>query len=161
MTGAAKRKAKGQGASAPGPAPASRRKVQRASPFMVRDGLLCREIVSEGEDGESRKSVVPFGSELNILARTRSAEGEDHGRLLEVVDPDGVRHQWAMPAALLAGSGEGIRTELLRLGLGTGARRGKKMARLAAGISAFGRPGGTGAMRDRNRLARPGLRAAR
>jgi putative DNA primase/helicase len=36
---------------------------------------------------------------------------------LEVVDRDGNRHLWAMPLSLTAGSGEGLRAELLGLGL--------------------------------------------
>lgn len=94
-------------------------------PFKVENGQIWREIEAETE-GETRKKWVAFGSEVNVLARTRTAEGEDHGRLLEVVDCDGVRHLWAMPSALLAGSGEAIRAELLRLGFEPVAAAGRK-----------------------------------
>lgn len=94
---------------------AERKKSQRF-PFKTADGQLWREVETEGPDGETRKRWVAFGSELHVLAHTRTADGEDHGRLLEVVDGDGLRHLWAMPAAMLAGSGEAIRAELLRLG---------------------------------------------
>ncbi|WP_372837494.1 DUF927 domain-containing protein [Phaeovulum sp.] len=94
----------------------AQRKRARPFPFKVEGGQVWREVEAEGQDGATRKRWVAFGSEVNILARTRTSEGEDHGRLLEVVDCDGVRHLWPMPAALLAGSGEGIRAELLRLG---------------------------------------------
>ena len=91
-------------------------KRRRGFPFKVQDGQLWREVEVEGKDGEPRKTWIAFGSEVNVLARTRTTESEDHGRLLEVLDCDGVRHLWAMPSALLAGSGEAIRAELLRLG---------------------------------------------
>lgn len=92
------------------------RKRPRSFPFKTADGQVWREVETEGPEGETRKRWVAFGSELHVLAHTRTAEGEDHGRLLEVVDGDGLRHLWAMPAAMLAGSGEAIRAELLRLG---------------------------------------------
>ena len=103
----------------------AQRKQKGRFPFKVDDGQIWREIEAEA-DGETRKKWVPFGSEVNVLARTRTAEGEDHGRLLEVVDCDGVRHLWAMPSALLAGSGEAIRAELLRLGFEPAPGAGRK-----------------------------------
>lgn len=94
----------------------AKQKRVRPFPFKVEDGQVWRKVKTEGQDGTTGERWVAFGSEVNILARTRTTEGEDHGRLLEVVDGDGVRHSWAMPAALLAGTGEAIRAELLRLG---------------------------------------------
>ncbi|MDI3336400.1 DUF927 domain-containing protein [Defluviimonas aestuarii] len=94
----------------------AQRKRSRFFPFKVDAGQIWREVESEGQDGETKKRWVAFGSELRILARTRTVDSEDHGRLLEVVDRDGIAHHWAMPAALFAGSGESIRAELLRLG---------------------------------------------
>lgn len=92
------------------------RKRPFPSLFKVADGRTWREVEAEEHDGEVRKRWVPFGSEIRILARTRTNAGEDHGLYLEVIDCDGVAHPWSMPAALLAGSGESIRAELLRLG---------------------------------------------
>lgn len=112
---AAEAEAKKAGAGQTGKAQRANKR-RRAFPFKVQDGLLCREVEAEGQDGQSRKSWVPFGTELHVLARTRTTEGEDHGRLLEVIDGDGLSHTWAMPAALLGGSGEAIRAEVLRLG---------------------------------------------
>ncbi|AUH66040.1 DUF927 domain-containing protein [Paracoccus zhejiangensis] len=100
----------------PAKPPASGRRCAPSGPFRTRGGWLCREVETEADDGSLQKEWMPFGTELNILARTRSVEGEDHGRLLEIVDRDGERHLWPMPAALLAGSGENIRAELMRLG---------------------------------------------
>lgn len=94
-----------------------RRKRTDAFPFKVEGGQLWREVKSDGPDGEIRKRWVSFSTEINVLALTRGADGEDWGRLVEVLDPDGKRHRWAMPAALFSGSGEAIRTELFRLGM--------------------------------------------
>lgn len=104
---------------------AQRKKSQRF-PFKTESDQIWREVESEGPDGETRKRWMAFGSELNVLAHTRTAEGEDHGRLVRVVDGDGVQHEWAMPAALLAGSGEAIRAELLRLGWTPAPSAGRK-----------------------------------
>lgn len=93
------------------------RKPVKRFPFKVEDGRIWRQIESDGEDGSSRKRWVPFCSEVNVLALTRNEDGEDWGRLLEVVDRDGKRHHWAMPLSLTAGSGEGLRAMLLGLGM--------------------------------------------
>jgi putative DNA primase/helicase len=111
----AKQSAEAKKASA-GQSGKAQRKKKRAFPFKVDGGQVWREVETEGPDGETRKSWRPFGSELNVLAVSRSAEGEDWGRLIEVVDSDSKRHIWAMPQALHAGSGEVIRAEIMRLG---------------------------------------------
>jgi len=56
-------------------------------------------------------------SPLRILAYTRNADGVAWGRLLEVTDPEGNAHRWAMPKSLTAGNGDAYRSELLALGL--------------------------------------------
>lgn len=75
------------------------------------------------QDGEWIRVCSP----LEVLALTRDDDSEAWGRLVEVVDLDGVRHQWALPAEMLAGSGEEYRRRLLDLGLriepGDGARK--------------------------------------
>lgn len=102
------------------------RKRRRAFPFKNEDGHLWRETETEGEDGAKSKRWVPIGSELHVRALTRSAEGEDWGRLVEVIDRDGARHLWAVPQAMHAGSGEAIFSELLRLGWEPASGRGRK-----------------------------------
>ncbi len=94
-----------------------RQRRKSGLPFKVEAGKVWREIERETPDGEMRKLWVPFISELSVLALTRSAGDDDWGRLLEIVDPDGNRHRWAMPLSMLAGSGEALRAELLSLGL--------------------------------------------
>lgn len=56
-------------------------------------------------------------SPLRVEAMTRDADGGAWGRLLVWRDRDGRRHEWAMPAALLAGDGVDLRRELLAGGL--------------------------------------------
>ena len=51
------------------------------------------------------------------MAMTRDAKSGECGRLLEWIDADQVRHQWAMPLELLQGDGSEVRRELARLGL--------------------------------------------
>ncbi|MCB1391018.1 MAG: DUF927 domain-containing protein [Rhodobacteraceae bacterium] len=82
----------------------------------MQDGKTWREIETEGPDGEKKKRWLAFGSELHILAVSRSSDSEDWGRQLAVIDRAGVRHLWAMPQSLHAGSGDQIFAELMRLG---------------------------------------------
>jgi putative DNA primase/helicase len=56
-------------------------------------------------------------SSLSVVAKTRDAHSGEWGRLLEWVDDDGIKHQWAMPLALLQGDSSDVRRELARLGL--------------------------------------------
>lgn len=56
-------------------------------------------------------------SPLHFLARTRNVDGQEWGCLLEVLDSEGRVHRWAMPSRLMAGNGDGYRSELLALGL--------------------------------------------
>lgn len=54
---------------------------------------------------------------LYIIAKTRDESSGEWGRLLEWIDDDGIRHQWAMPLALLQGDSTDMRRELASLGL--------------------------------------------
>ncbi len=56
-------------------------------------------------------------SPFRVTACTRDVSSENWGRLLEFCDPDKKAHVWAMPMSLLSGSCEGLRGQLLRLGL--------------------------------------------
>lgn len=112
------------------------KKAKRPFPFKVDESGLCRRIEREADDGSKRSTWQRFGSELRVVALTRNDEGEDWGRLLEVVDRDGVRHLWAMPSALLAGSGDPLRGELFRLGFELEPRRDAKAWLLEYLISA-------------------------
>jgi len=85
----------------------------RASHFEERkDGVY---FLAEDKDGDITPEWVC--SPLRVLALTRNADSEEWGRLIEVVDPDGVVKTWAMPMAMTAGSGEEYRAVLNGLGL--------------------------------------------
>lgn len=56
-------------------------------------------------------------SPLEILAITRDHDNENHGKLLQFFDYDGMEHQWPMPMELLAGDGTTYRQFLLSGGL--------------------------------------------
>ncbi len=56
-------------------------------------------------------------SSLSVVAKIRDVYSGEWGRLLEWVDDDGVKHQWAMPLALLQGDSSDVRRELAGLGL--------------------------------------------
>lgn len=120
---AAKIEAKAKKKSRAGQSGKVQHKSKRRFPFKVDDGRVWRQIETDSDDGSTRKKWMAFCSEVNVTALTRNQDGEDWGRLLEIVDRDGNRHLWAMPLALTAGSGEGLRSELLRLGLEIEPRR--------------------------------------
>ncbi|UHQ19012.1 DUF927 domain-containing protein [Lysobacter sp. KIS68-7] len=56
-------------------------------------------------------------SPLRIAATTQDGSGNNWGRLLTFVDRAGMEHRWAMPMEMLAGTGDALRSELLRQGL--------------------------------------------
>lgn len=75
------------------------------------------KLVERTEGGETVLDWRWFCSVLEIAAETRNIDGRDWGRLLRVVDRDGIAKEWAMPMELLAGDGTDYRRELLSLGL--------------------------------------------
>jgi uncharacterized protein (DUF927 family) len=70
---------------------------------------------TEADNPEARP--VKVCSKLEVVAATRSEDGEDWGRLLRWPDIEARPHRWAMPMALLAGDCAEYRRELLRGGL--------------------------------------------
>ncbi len=66
-------------------------------------------------------------SPLEIMALTRDTLSTNWGRLINLTDPDGQAHQWAMPSKLLGSIGNSYLEELLSLGLdiepGNGVRK--------------------------------------
>lgn len=68
-------------------------------------------------EGEENPPVIKICSRLEVLARTRDQFGENHGRLLQFSDADGLIHRWAMPMELLGGDCSAYRQELLSKGL--------------------------------------------
>ena len=81
--------------------------------FQARDkGIFFR---TEDKDGNPEWHWLC--SPLKVLALTREGDDQEWGRLVEVRDPDGNVHRWAMPMRLLRGSGDDLRGELLSMGL--------------------------------------------
>lgn len=68
-------------------------------------------------NGETPSTPIKICSRLEVFARTRDQISENHGRLLQFSDPDGVMHRWSMPMELLAGDGAAYRQMLLSKGL--------------------------------------------
>lgn len=87
-------------------------------PFrVVRNGVEKRIDKTDKETGAVTTEWKWFCSRLEIIAETRSVNGEDWGRLLCVTDRDGRAKEWAMPMSMMAGDGTGYRERLLSLGL--------------------------------------------
>ncbi len=82
-----------------------------------RPGVYWCDVGRDKDDEESAAPPVWICSPLRIVANTRDLRGSEWGRLLEWKDRDGRMHRWAMPAELLAASGEELRAALLREGL--------------------------------------------
>jgi uncharacterized protein (DUF927 family) len=71
-----------------------------------------------GKDTEGNEQAPKWVcSRLQVIAKTRDSKSGEWGRLLEWLDDDSVKHQWAMPLELLQGDGSIVRSELARLGL--------------------------------------------
>jgi putative DNA primase/helicase len=68
-------------------------------------------------DNDGRTRELWVCSRLAVTARTRDADGDGWGYLLEFDDPTGKPRTWAMPARLLAGDGNEYRSALLSMGL--------------------------------------------
>ena len=54
---------------------------------------------------------------LHVVALTRDENSGDWGRMLEWIDDDRKKHQWAMPLELMEGDGSEVRRELAKQGL--------------------------------------------
>ena len=74
-----------------------------------------RQVTDGAESGQVRQ--VKICSPLRVSAITSDIDGGRFGRLLEWEDLNGVRHNWAMPMTVLAGSGQDLREVLLDNGL--------------------------------------------
>lgn len=87
-------------------------------PFrVVANGVEKRIERVDKETGAVSVEWKWFCSVLEVEAETRSADGEEWGRLLSITDRDARRKKWAMPMSMLAGDGTAYRERLLSLGL--------------------------------------------
>lgn len=71
-----------------------------------------------GKDKEGHEQAPQWVcAPLHVVAKTRDEKSGEWGRMLEWLDDDSKKHQWAMPLELLEGDGSEVRRELARLGL--------------------------------------------
>lgn len=130
-----KEKAKPGKPDTKGPDSARARFVNTTSEAMGRPGVYWIGTAQDRASGETIESEPQWiCSGLQVAAVTRDGNGGEWGRLLVFADRDGQEHRWAMPMAMLAGSGEELRAELLRQGLEltTYAQRRGKLAEYIA-----------------------------
>jgi putative DNA primase/helicase len=80
-------------------------------PFRLRSDAVV--YINPASDDEP----FPICGRLEVVAKTRSKESEDWGRLLRWHDDDGVEHTWAMPLSSLQGDGAACRERLASGGL--------------------------------------------
>jgi len=87
---------------------------EKNPPFILKKG----GVYACSYDGDGKLTETTWlCSRLEITAETRDENGESWGRLLVFKDRDECEHSWAMPMALLSGSCEELRRELLHQGL--------------------------------------------
>ena len=91
------------------------------------DGFQARDtgIFYRVEDNDGNTDWVRVCSPIKVLALTREGDDLEWGRLVEVRDPDGNAHRWAMPMRALRGSGDDLRGELLAMGLDIAPGKGR------------------------------------
>lgn len=86
----------------------------RTDPYVINDeGVWWQGFDREGKP----MAPVWLCSRLEVIARTRDADGGGWGYLLRFADPMGRVREWAMPARMLAGDGGELRGMLYGMGL--------------------------------------------
>ncbi len=80
--------------------------------YQVRHDGIYRSIEKDG--GEDWAWLC---TPIQVISLPRSRNGEDWGRLVEILDADGRVHRWAIPAEMFGGDGTDLRRGVLRLGL--------------------------------------------
>lgn len=93
--------------------PTDPRKNERVISTSTIDFVVDKRGLWATEDGETTLVCSP----LFVEAHTRDVANDQWGKLLRLIDPDGVEHTWVMPASYLAGEGQVYREMLLNLGL--------------------------------------------
>lgn len=102
-------------------------KTDFASPprgFKTRSTGIFREV----SDSDGKTEWLWLCSYLRVLALPRDRTGTGWGRLVEVTDPDGRFHRWAIPARMFAGDGAEVRAGLLNLGMNLASGRSAREA---------------------------------
>lgn len=86
-------------------------------PFRIVKNGIEKRVDTPDKSGVINSDWRWFCSRLEVIAETRSADGEEWGRLLRIIDRDGLVKEWAMPMSMLAGDGTAYRERLLSLGV--------------------------------------------
>lgn len=63
---------------------------------------------------------------LDVVARSRDGDSNNHGLLLEWYDPDQIKHEWVMPFELITGDGVEVRKTLMNGGLRISTKKNAK-----------------------------------
>jgi putative DNA primase/helicase len=66
------------------------------------------------KDGSVQK--IRISSRIDVIARTRSVNGDRWGSLLMLTDPDGTTKKWAFSSSMLSGNGDDLRKVILGMG---------------------------------------------
>lgn len=94
-------------------------KAPASKPYGTPPELLAFVMRERGlyhRGGEDKGDMLLSGP-FEVVAETRDATGGSWGVLLAWKDPDGRRHEWAMPRSILAGDGAELRRAFLDGGL--------------------------------------------
>lgn len=94
-------------------------KAPASKPYGTPPELLAFVMRERGlyhRGGEDKGDMLLSGP-FEVVAETRDATGGSWGVLLAWKDPDGRRHEWAMPRSILAGDGTELRRVFLDGGL--------------------------------------------
>ena len=86
-------------------------------PFRIVENGVEKRVDTTDKSGVINSDWRWFCSRLEVVAETRSAEGDGWGRLLLITDRDGCVKKYAMPMSMLAGDGTAYREHLLSLGM--------------------------------------------
>jgi putative DNA primase/helicase len=107
--------------------PATKRAAKPKNDLLPGGFRLTPEgVFYSGDDGEAR----PVCSPLEILARTRDAQGHNWGLLVEFDDPDGAKKRWNIPARTMTGDfGKDVLGPLVDMGLRLAGSRSGRNAR--------------------------------
>ena len=93
----------------------------------VKHGLYYQPPVKQSKDGESEIPPATWICDpLEAVARSRDGDSNNHGLLLEWIDPDGKTHDWVMPFELLGGDGAEVRRVLMNGGLKISVKKNAK-----------------------------------
>ncbi|EAZ8024015.1 DUF927 domain-containing protein, partial [Salmonella enterica] len=91
--------------------------TQTPAGFRLTSDFLWYDRAKSDEAGNGQTQQIKVCSPLRVTAITHDADGGSFGRLLEWEDSNGIKHRWAMPMKVIAGTGQDLREVLLDNGL--------------------------------------------